>query len=323
MRVNASLTVSPVRNDDSRIIGASKIARDIYERKLVEAELRHLNEMLEQRVAERTAELEEANRKLRVVIAEREHADARLQGLQSELLNAARLNTIGQLAGALAHELNQPLAAAANFVKAARRLFASGERDKIDAVPEVIDEAAGQVLRAGEIVRRLRELVSAGETERRVESLVTLIEEASTLALTGVEAKGVRVRFRFDPKAEHVFADRIQIQQVLVNLTRNSLEAMAQSKRRELEVTTVLLDDETVEIAVADSGPGLAPEVSARLFEPFVSTKPNGMGLGLSICRSIVKAHGSRLKTEPNLGGGTVFRFTLTAAPRKDESDGD
>jgi two-component system sensor kinase FixL len=223
----------------------------------------------------------------------------------------------------LAHELNQPLTAATNYAKAARRLFTSGERDKLDRVPQMIDDAAEEVLRVGRIIRRLRDFVSSGETERRVESVVTMVEEASDLALTGAGAIGVRAGFRFDPDADRAFVDRIQIQQVLVNLMRNALEAMTTSKRRELEVTTTLLDGETVEIAVADSGPGLAKEVANRLFEPFVSTKANGMGLGLSICRSIVEAHGGRLKGEPNFGGGTVFRFTLAAVSRGDQRYGD
>jgi PAS domain S-box-containing protein len=319
-QVAISLSVSPIRSVSGRIVGASKIARDITERKEAEAELHRLNETLEQRVAERTAELEELNRQLQAKIAEREGTDRRLRELQSEVFHAARLSAVGQMAANLAHELNQVMTAATNFVNASRRLLASGDRHKIDTVPKVMDEAAVEILRAGRIIGRLRAFVSRGETERRVENVVTMIEEST--ALIGTET-GVRTSFHFDPKAERVFADRVQIQQVLVNLMRNAVEAMTGCRRRELEVRTALLDDQTAEIAIFDSGPGLAKSVANHLFEPFVSTKPNGMGLGLSICCSIVEAHGGRLKSEPNPGGGTVFRFTLAAAPTRIFSDGD
>jgi len=181
-QVAISLTASPIRDEGGWIIGASKIVRDNTEHKRAEAELRALNEALEQRVAERTADLVEANRKLQAEIAERERGDARLQELQSELFHTARLSAVGQMAGALAHELNQPLTAAINYARAARRLFTSGERDKLDRVPQAIDDAAGEVLRAGQIIQRLRDFVSSGETERRVECVVTMVEEASGLA---------------------------------------------------------------------------------------------------------------------------------------------
>jgi PAS domain S-box-containing protein len=294
--VAVSLTISPICDANGWIVGASKIARDITDRKRAEANLLHLTENLERRVAERTAELEQANLRLRAEIAEREEADARLQESQSELFHAARLSAVGQMAGALAHELNQPLAAA--------------------TVSEVMAEAAAEVLRAGQIIRRLRAFVTVGGTERQPESLPALIEEASALALTGAPASGVQAFFRFDPRAARVFVNRVEIQQVLVNLIRNALEAMGEGARRELEITAALLDEGTIEIAVADSGPGLAKEVSTRLFDPFFSTKSNGMGLGLSICRSIIEAHGGRLRGEPNPGGGTVFRFTLPSVPK-------
>jgi len=320
--VAISLTVSPIRADSGRIVGASKIARDITERKQAEAELHRLNETPEQRVAERTAELEDLTCRLQAEILERQRADVRFQELQSELFHAARLNAAGQMAAALAHELNQPLAAAVNFVRAAQRQLATGRRDEIETVPEVMDEAAGEVLRAGQIIRRLRDFVRRGETQRRIESVVPMVEEASTLTSIGAGASGVRVRFSFDPNAARVFADRIQIQQVLVNLMLNAIDAMADSSRRELEVKTALLDDETTAFSVTDSGTGLVAEIADHLFEPFVSTKPNGMGLGLSICRSIVEAHGGRLRTEPNEGGGTIFCFTLPASPTTGENNG-
>jgi C4-dicarboxylate-specific signal transduction histidine kinase len=177
-------------------------------------------------------------------------------------------------------------------------------------------------LRAGQIMRRLRDFVRRGETERRIESIVPMVEEASTLTSITAGASGVRVHLSFDPNAARVFADRIQIQQVLVNLMLNAIDAMADSSRRELEVKTALLDDETTAFTVTDSGTGLVAEIADHLFEPFVSTKPNGMGLGLSICRSIVEAHGGRLRTEPNEGGGTIFCFTLPASPTTGENNG-
>jgi C4-dicarboxylate-specific signal transduction histidine kinase len=177
-----------------------------------------------------------------------------------------------------------------------------------------MNEAARQVLRAGQIIRRLREFASRGETERRVENVVSMVEEASALALTGAGALGTELRLRFDPKASLVLADRIQVQQVLVNLIRNALDAMAESRRRELTVTTALFDQETVELAISDSGPGVARDMIDHLFEPFFSTKDRGMGLGLSICRTIVESHGGRIEASKNSGSGLCFRFTLPLA---------
>ena len=197
------------------------------------------------------------------------------------------------MAAALADELNQPLAAASNFINAARLVLANGELQQADMIRDDMNEAARQLSRAGQIIRRLRDFARRGDTDKRLESTVTKVEEASALALTGAGALVIDLRFLFDPAAPLVLADRVQIQQVLVNLMRNALEAMANSRGRELTVTTARLDEETIEIAVADTGPGIAKDVANRLFEPFVSTKRHGMGLGLSICRSIVESHGA------------------------------
>ena len=175
----------------------------------------------------------------------------------------------------------------------------------------VLDEASEQALRGGQIIQRLGDFVTRGETEKQIETLPTLIEEASALALAGSGALGIRVSFRFDARASTIIADRIQIQQVLINLIRNAAEAMGGMQRRELVLTTKFVDSEKVEVAVADRGPGLPKEMTGELFRPFVSTKRDGMGLGLLICRSIVEAHGGRLWSEPNPGGGTIFHFSL------------
>ena len=305
------------RIDDPRRgcpINVATVSRDLTAQKRAESEMLHLNDTLEHRVADRTSELAEAHRKLIREGRDRELADARLQEARQELFHAARLSAAGQMAAALAHELSQPLTAAANSVAAARRLLAKGGEEIVTA-SEVMGEAGEQILRAGQIMRRLREFVSRGETEKRVELVSTMVEEARALALRGPDALDVQVRLHFEPNARHVLVDRIQIQQVLVNLMRNAIEAMDASRRRELDVATSLRDERMVEIAVTDTGPGLPDDIAARLFEPFVSTKPNGMGLGLSICRSIVEVHGGRLHCETNTGGGTVFRFTVPVAP--------
>jgi PAS domain S-box-containing protein len=290
------------------------VSRDLTARKQAEADLRDLNETLEHRVAARTVELGLANEKLVREIIERQRADARSLQLQRELSYAGRLSMAGQMAAALAHEINQPLTAITNSVNAARRLLSNGGRDRMDTVREIMDEAAEQSLRVGQIIRRLRDFVTRGETEKRAESVTSLIEEANSLAQIGSGIPAVQVDFDFDPNVSTVFANRIQIQQVLVNLIRNAFEAMADVERRALRLNTRMLTSDMIEIAVADSGPGISDEVAMHLFEPFISTKRDGMGLGLSICRSIIEAHGGELHGEPNPAGGTIFRFTLPAA---------
>lgn len=301
------------RIDDPRTgrpTNMATVSRDLRPQKKLESDLRGLNDSLEQRVAERTSELAEALKRLTLEAEERARADVRAQKLQLELLHASRLSAAGQLAGAFAHELNQPLTAFTNSVNAGRRMMAN-DAPRMDTVRDVLDEAAAQALRAGEIMRRLREFVTRGETEMRIENLPGLIREANDLASAGTGAHGVQVRLSFDPRAEAVFASRIQLQQVMLNLIRNAHEAMAQSERRELEVVTARPDDKSIEIVVADRGPGLPDGIIEHLFEPFHTTKIDGMGLGLWICRSIVEAHRGELRHEPNCGGGAIFRVTL------------
>ena len=250
-------------------------------------------------------------------LTEHQQTQARLQELQAELVHVSRLTAMGEMASALAHELNQPLAAISNYMKGSRRLLAGSSDPNSPKVESALDRAAEQALRAGQIIRRLRDFVSRGESEKRVESLSKLIEEAGALGLAGAREQNVQLRFSLDPDADLVLADRVQIQQVLVNLFRNALEAMAQSPRRELVVANTRVADDMIEVEVSDTGSGFRDDVIPNLFQTFFTTKDTGMGVGLSISRSIIEAHGGRMWAESNASGGATFRFTL---PATDES---
>lgn len=254
-------------------------------------------------------------------LTERQKTEARLQELQSELVHMSRLTAMGEMASTLAHELNQPLSAISNYLNGCRRLLAQITDERAKMLREALEQAADQAMRAGQIIRRLRDFVSRGESDRRVESITKLVEEASALALVGVKDRGIRVRFQFDPSVDLVLADRVQIQQVLLNLVRNAMDAMEDTTTRELSVTVTPADDNQVKISVADTGSGIDPEVSKHLFQPFVTSKRHGMGVGLSISRAIVEAHGGRIWAEANPGGGTIFHFTLAAVREGDVDD--
>ncbi|HEY0185419.1 MAG TPA: PAS domain S-box protein [Rhodopila sp.] len=256
-------------------------------------------------------------------LTERQETQQRLQDLQSELIHMSRFTAMGEMASTLAHELNQPLTAVASYLNGCRRLLDGTETVHQLMLRDAIDRAAEQALRAGQIIRRMRLFVARGESERQVEDLTRLIEEASALALVGIKEAGVQVTFNFDPRATFVLADKIQIQQVILNLVRNAIEAMQEVTRRELHISTSEQPDGMVEICIADTGPGIAPEIAEQLFQPFVTSKPHGMGVGLSISRTIIEAHGGRLWATPNPRGGTIFGLTLRALSKEELSDGD
>jgi two-component system sensor kinase FixL len=214
--------------------------------------------------------------------------------------------------------LNQPLAAISNYLQGSRRLLRDSADERAPLVMEVLDKAAEQAVRAGDIIRRLRDFVTRGETEQRIESIKKLMEEASALALVGAKEKSIRVNIQLDPSVDLVLVDKVQVQQVLLNLLRNALEAMETSERRELVLATNPAADGMIVVSIIDSGCGIAPNVASQLFQPFVTTKRQGMGIGLSISRAIVESHGGQIKAEPNPDGGTVFRFTLRAATREE-----
>jgi two-component system sensor kinase FixL len=246
-------------------------------------------------------------------ITEHQGAKHRLQELQSELLHVSRLSAMGQMASTLAHELNQPLSAIANYVKASHRMLDAVDDPRTGRIQEIMAKASEQTIRAGEIIRRLRDYVEKRETTRTWENLNKVVEEALALGLIGAAETNVKVRATLDPALPPVAVDKVQIQQVLINLIRNAIEAMQTASTRVLSVTTSPDDDEFVQVAVADTGLGLADEVAAKLFQPFVTTKKAGMGVGLTICQSIIEGHGGRIWATANETGGVTFRFRLPA----------
>ncbi len=222
----------------------------------------------------------------------------------------SRTNDMGAMASMLAHELNQPLTALIGYIRGAQRLLARGDETAIQKSLSALDAAAQSALGAGTIVRRLRELVTHGEATLAVQDLPELIEEACALALMDARQLRITKTVDLDPGARHVAVDRIQIRQVLINLLRNAVEAMRELTDRKLTIRT-RAGGERAEISIIDTGAGIPPEQQATLFHPFASTKPGGMGVGLSICRIIVEANGGRIWLERSNSGGTEFRFTV------------
>jgi two-component system sensor kinase FixL len=232
--------------------------------------------------------------------------------VQSELLHVSRLSDMGQMASALAHELNQPLSAIMNYVSATRRLLEKSNDPNTLKVREFIDKANEQTARAGQIIRNLRTFVEKREGARKAESLNAIVQDSVALGLVGAAAdSNVVVALDLAREIPPVFADRVAIQQVVINLIRNAVEAMQAVKRRELNVRTAMDEASHVRVDVADTGPGLEPKVMEKLFQPFVTTKDSGMGIGLTISQSIIQAHDGRIWATPNSDGGVTFSFRL------------
>ena len=277
-----SMTVAPWKDATGHVVGIVSVSRDITEQRL---------------------------------------ADARLRSIQADLLRATRLSAMGAMASGLAHELNQPLAAATNYLNAGGRLLdraAQGDGQVFPLARSAVSDAAQQLLRAGAIVRRLRDFVERGEVELQMENVGDLLLEACDLARSDGIAEGITLRHDIEADAGVMLVDRTQIQQVLLNLIRNAAEAILSGDPGVAGEGEVVVQghrdmDGSMLIDVRDNGPGLVPGIAERLFEPFVSSKQSGMGIGLAICRTIIEGHGGSLTAQPNTRGGMRFRISLPA----------
>jgi two-component system sensor kinase FixL len=248
--------------------------------------------------------------------AERRRAEREQARLHRELLQASRITSLSELGAAVAHELNQPLTATINFISAAHRLL-SRRPDDSERTLSLLSDAAEQAKRAGAILRRVRDLIEHGETDQQALDLAAVVraavETAVDTALPPDEDRRVAIDFEIAPDPAMIVGDRVQLEQLIFNLVKNALEAMSESEQQALSVTVRDLAD-GVEVAIADSGPGLPPELADQLFKPFTTSKTYGMGIGLSLCRTIVESHGGRIAAE-NAERGAVFRFVLPRAP--------
>lgn len=247
-------------------------------------------------------------------LTESRETERELHTLQTEIAHVSRISSMGSLATSLAHELNQPLTAVANYAQFARDSLKDAAPETIALVHEALDECANEALRAGQIVHRLRDFIKSGDSQRHIVSLGRIIQEASALALMNGDGKGVDFETNLDRTVDQVIVDPVQIQQVVLNLIRNALEAMADASQKKLRVSTSKTTGGFAQVSILDSGPGLDQKIAERLFHPFNTTKSDGLGLGLSICHTIVQSHDGKIWAEPSDLGGTAFHFTVPIA---------
>lgn len=245
-------------------------------------------------------------------ITEKVLAEERLYDLRDDLAHVARVNTMGEVAAGIAHEINQPLSAMTNFLGAAKFALKSDEPNP-KQLSRLVEQASEQAIRAGNIIRRMRQFVSRGDMEMQPVPISKIIEEAIALASLGSGQHDIELDIDIPTDLPRALADRVQIEQVLVNLLRNAIDELREQPRDERHICVRVrhMHSDMVEVRVEDNGPGLSDSVLDQLYAPFSSSKKKGMGLGLSICRRIVEAHGGTLTGENKTGGGAVFRFTL------------
>jgi C4-dicarboxylate-specific signal transduction histidine kinase len=244
-------------------------------------------------------------------MTERKQSEEALEKAQAELAHVTRVAMVGELTASIAHEVNQPLGAIVNNANACLSWLTANNMEEAQASAEMIC-ADGH--RAGEIIRRVRALVKKAPTQKDWLDINQIIREVVALAHSELQRNSIALETRLSDAVQPlVFADRIQLQQVILNLIMNAVEAMSEMSdgRRQLLIRTDTDESESIVVAVQDSGPGVKPEDLHRLFTPFYTTKPQGMGMGLAICRSIIEAHGGRLWATANESRGAVFRFTV------------
>lgn len=249
-------------------------------------------------------------------VTARRHTEALNREQEARLQATARLVTVGEIASSIAHELNQPLAAIASYVLGSLRRLRAGGADP-HALAGALEQAGEQAERAGQIIRRVRDFVQSRQPVLSALDLNALVSRAAAAAAHEAGRSGLRVALHLAPDLPQAQADGVMIEQVILNLVRNAFDAMRDGAGpgQPVDVITARGEQDALKVTIADRGPGVATEIAGRLFEPFFTSKPEGMGLGLNICRSIVEFHGGHLWTTPRDGGGAEFHFTVRAAP--------
>ena len=290
------------------------------------SQLKHRDRLqLEHIVVERTRELSEMNAQLRKEIAERKHAEAQARQHHERLAHVARLNTVGEMASGLAHEINQPLTAIASYTQGClQRLRSNKDNDKLaEQLEATLEQVVVQAQRAANIVQHLRNFVVRGKPQREITDMSSVIKLAVSMVRNQIIKHQIELNIPQEVDLPHIEVDPIQIEQVILNLLRNAIEAMqdvpAEIRRLHIEVSRYIDEQgmDSVSIAIHDTGPGVASHNEDKVSTPFFSTKDDGMGLGLAISRTIVEDHGGRLGFCPYVDGGTTFHFTLAASGRR------
>jgi two-component system sensor kinase FixL len=253
-------------------------------------------------------------------LTELQNYEQRVHELQEELIHASRLASLGEITTMVAHEVNQPLSASGTYLEVARELLATGSKDDQARGLKAVEQAAVQIRRLGDTVRRIRDFARNRKPDFELEDINRLIEEANAIASVGSKVKNIRTTFDLSSVRPLAKVDRIQIQQVIMNLVRNAIDAVTDYDKREMILKSEVNGDGLIEISILDSGPGVSDTAAKHLFTPFVTTKKEGTGLGLAICRTIVEAHGGKLWNDKSPLGGAAFRFTLPINADKDVS---